>query len=597
MSPGLTETARIGTVLGTEEATPTGFWFLVAPGASVQLDDLIVSRTAVPGGGTVTFYGIVDAVRKKHEGVSFDSDVEDVTLGVLPASISYAARVLVTRVNPEVFVPPQPGDAVMHARGDDLKMALSADKMGEQAFPGGLLADGQVLPLNYAFVSGEQGGHINISGISGVATKTSYALYLLHAIFRSGVGSHTARAVIFNVKGEDLLFLDQPNSKVDAREGGVRAAKRLNADRYQLLGLPREPFRDVQFLAPPRSGGDVIVPNVEQRGAGVTPFVFTLREFGLRRMLPYCFADRDASLNLGFVIGGVEERLYRLAQNGDTPYFTVEDWQPDPALAVDEGVRFTEMGAARIETFAQLVSYLEYKLVEQNDGDGDRKWVGKQAPATLHAFIRRLRGVQKYLTPLVRGDLSAQQAARYRPDLLRAGIQTSVVDIHTLSSHAQMFVVGVLLKELFEFKERVGRQNTVFVVLDELNKYAPRDGESPIKDILLDIAERGRSLGIILIGAQQTASEVERRIVSNAAIRVVGRLDLAEAERPEYRFLPQSYRARAGILQPGTMLISQPDVPNPVLVNYPFPAWATRGDEVAGPQGAVEDVARDLLGL
>ena len=51
-------------------------------------------------------------------------------------------------------------------------------------------------------------------------------------------------------------------------------------------------------------------------------------------------------------------------------------------------------------------------------------------------------------------------------------------------------------------------------MIDELNKYAPREGNSPIKDVLLDIAERGRSLGIILIGAQQTASEVERRIVS-----------------------------------------------------------------------------------
>ena len=69
-------------------------------------------------------------------------------------------------------------------------------------------------------------------------------------------------------------------------------------------------------------------------------------------------------------------------------------------------------------------------------------------------------------------------------------------------------------------------------MIDELNKYAPREGSSPIKEVLLDIAERGRSLGIILIGAQQTASEVERRIVSNSAIRVVGRLDPAEAGAP-----------------------------------------------------------------
>lgn len=594
---------RLGMVLGTEDVTPVSFWFAVTPGASVGLDDLVTVQTRKPDGSPVHFYGIVDHVRTRHEGVTFDSDVADVVAGLLPAAVSYAARVQVTRVSPENFIPPQPGDEVRRARGEDLRLALSADKM-KRSFPGGLLADGQVLPLNYQFVNGEQGGHINISGISGVATKTSYALFLLHAIFRSGVldahgEGHRTRALIFNVKGEDLLFLDQPNREVAQREADTQAAKGLPAGRYELLGLPMTPFRDVQFLAPPKAGaGDVIVPDVEQRPSGVTPFVFSLREFCVRRMLPYVFPDGNASLNLGFVIGNIEEKLARLAAGDDAPYLTVEDWQPDTETLLAEDVRFDDVGKTRLQTFAQLISYLEYKLLEQNDGEGDLKWVLKQNQGTLRAFIRRLRGVQKHLQPLVRGDLPPERAQAYRPDILKAGVQTTVVDIHKLGAHAQSFVVGVLLRDLFEYKERTGRQDTVFVVLDELNKYAPRDGDSPIKDVLLDIAERGRSLGIILIGAQQTASEVERRIVSNAAIRVVGRLDLAEAERPEYRFLPQSFRSRAGILQPGTMLVSQPDVPNPVLVSYPFPAWATRRDEVAEEVGqTAEDTAKDWLGL
>ena len=118
-------------------------------------------------------------------------------------------------------------------------------------------------------------------------------------------------------------------------------------------------------------------------------------------------------------------------------------------------------------------------------------------------------------------------------------------------------------------------------MLDELNKYAPREGSSPIKEILLDVAERGRSLGIILVGAQQTASEVERRIVANSAIRVVGRLDSAEATRGEYGFLPPVQRQRATIIKPGTMLVSQPEIPIPLVVQFPFPAWATRASEAA----------------
>src|SRR5215210_8785489 len=103
--------------------------------------------------------------------------------------------------------------------------------------------------------------------------------------------------------------------------------------------------------------------------------------------------------------------------------------------------------------------------------------------------------------------------------------QVTVVDLHQLPERAQRFVVGVVLAAETARKEAAGPGALLFTMLDELNKYAPRDGSSPIKEVLLDIAERGRSLGIILIGAQQTASEVERRVVANAAIKVVGRLD------------------------------------------------------------------------
>jgi len=155
-----------------------------------------------------------------------------------------------------------------------------------------------------------------------------------------------------------------------------------------------------------------------------------------------------------------------------------------------------------------------------------------------------------------------------------------------LHERAQRFVVGVILKRLFEDKEERGsRDPLTFIVLDELNKYAPREGWSPIKEILLDIAERGRSLGIVLIGAQQTASEVERRIVANSSFRVVGRLDAAEAARDEYGFLGAA-RPRAAILKPGTMIVLQPEIPLPLHVRFPFPAWATRPGEVASAAGA-----------
>ena len=124
------------------------------------------------------------------------------------------------------------------------------------------------------------------------------------------------------------------------------------------------------------------------------------------------------------------------------------------------------------------------------------------------------------------------------------------------------------------------------MVLDELNKYAPKEGTSPIKEILLDVAERGRSLGIILLGAQQTASQVEDRIVGQSSIRVVGRLDSAEAERGQYGFLRGAVRDRATILKPGTMMLSQPEIPVPLVVEFPFPAWASRPSEAGANPAA-----------
>ena len=143
-----------------------------------------------------------------------------------------------------------------------------------------------------------------------------------------------------------------------------------------------------------------------------------------------------------------------------------------------------------------------------------------------------------------------------------------------------------MIKRLFEHKERMGRREPLhFLVLDELNRYAPREGWSPIKEVLLDVAERGRSLGIILIGAEQTASEVERRVIANSAFRVVGRLDMAEAQRSEYGFLPAVTRARAGILKPGSVIVQQPSIPTPLQVRFPFPCWATRAEEAAPAGG------------
>jgi DNA helicase HerA-like ATPase len=542
----------VGRVLGTADATPLTFWVAVAPGAYLQLDDVVTTERELPGQPPVTIAGVVTAVRARHEGAQFDSDVFAIAEGTLPAQVQEAAEITTTRVQPEVYVPPSPGAIVHRARGEARASALYFDRMQRQV-PMGFGRDGAPVYLNADFLDGSRGAHVSISGISGVATKTSFATFLLYSVFRSGVlggagESANSRALIFNVKGEDLLFLDHPNTQLDE----------ATVDAYAKLGLTAGPFPDVRVYAPPRAGDSSGTPDVNKRMTGVDSFYWTLAEFCDKRLLPFVFADADDERQqYTMVVHAVTAHLARVAQ---------------PA---DGGI---SLDGIRIGDYATLVDHIVNQL---NDDATRHIWTGSAVGlGTVNAFARRLIASKKDLARLVRGDLAAR-----RPHQINTAesAQVTVVDLHNLPDRAQRFVVGVTLKTEFERKEKAGTAKPLlFVVLDELNKYAPREGSSPIKEVLLDIAERGRSLGVVLIGAQQTASEVERRIVANSAIRVVGRLDPAEASRPEYGFLPPAQRQRALLAKPGTMFVGQPEIPVPLCVEFPFPSWATRPAE-AGP--------------
>ncbi len=556
--------ATVGRVLGTLDAMPLEFWVGVAEGQYLQLDDVVLVETPLPDGRTVRLYGIVDLVRARHEGARFDSDVFLIEDGVMPASVAYAAHVKVTRVEPEIFVPPRPGQEVKRAAGLDRDQALFFDSM-ERRLPIGLSRDGEPVYANLDFLDGSRGAHVNISGISGVATKTSYATFLLHSLFHCGaLGAEAAstHALVFNVKGEDLLFLDEPNARLRDED---RAA-------YAKLGLRAEPFDSVQLLAPVRPGNRERLPATGSRQQGVKAFFWTLRELVNDRLLRFLFAEaEDAASQLGFVVDRIEAKLLAAAREGkDT----------DPWIAID---------GQRVETFDAFVEALTGR-----DGAEGRslaeEWAAPAATGTVAAFERRLHAAARHVGHLVRGT-DVGKRDDHRLDWRKR--QLSVIDIHSLHDRAKRFVVGAVLKRMFEDKESLGTSRPlVFVVLDELNKYAPREGSGPIKEVLLDIAERGRSLGVVLVGAQQTASEVEGRIVANAALRVVGRLDTAEAERPEYAFLTAAGRGRAGILKPGTMIVQQPEIPTPLLVRFPFPAWATRKSEVSAKAVSEADVFR-----
>lgn len=551
---------QIGIIMGSKETTPLDFWISVSESACVQLDDVIRVESQDPETGVpIHYYGLVDRVEKSLEGLEFHSDSRRVHEGLLPYSLCYAARVTITRIEPEIYTPPRPGDPVYRAEAEHFDQALYFNQM-ERRLPAGRLQNGQPAWFNYDFIDGTRGGHVSISGISGVATKTSFTLFLLHGIFHSASipesQRRNARAIIFNVKEEDLFYLDQPNKKLTA----------AHEAQYAQLGLPAIPFQDVGFYAPCKDAQGVMVPDTVKQ-EGVQVYGWSLLQVAKHRQLRFLFGE-DIGGNLVFVLDRVSDRLFEMALGAKQQVLTTGDpYQVKLASLRDL--------SKHLQQIVEDLEDEELDGAEAYDAQrAKRYWFGSNATGTVKAFLRRLDHAIHHVQHLVRSDLRTQQAVAWQDK------QLTVIDIHTLHAKGQMFVVGSILEEIMDYKSRSGNKQPVYIVLDELNRYAPRSGYSPIRDALLDIAERGRSMGLILLGAQQTASEVEKRIVSNAALRVTGRLDGAEASAKEYDYLRGSFRQRALMLRPGSMIIQQPELPSPLLVNVPWPAWATRASEV-----------------
>ncbi|MEI7925769.1 MAG: ATP-binding protein, partial [Chloroflexota bacterium] len=385
----------------------------------------------------------------------------------------------------------------------------------------------------------------------------------------------------------DLLYLDRPSTEFS--DDDATAWRRLGVEPtpFALATPPAggQPARastpaagqpTVAYWAPPRAhAGDALMPDVSGRSDGIAAFHWTPREFIDEDLLQFVFTDAtDARNQIPFVEERVRSQLKRLAVDVlGAPGAVVLREQNDR----EGGQRAVHARASErvLRTLRDLTEEIGTHLEPEEGGEPDFAWSGRVQGGTVSAFMRRLHAASQdsRLGRLVRDGES------HRID--RRAATVSVVAIQNLHDLAQRFVVGALLRETFRDKEETGQRLPLsIVVLDELNKYAPREGQSPLKEMLIDIAQRGRSLGVLMIGAQQSASRVAPDVLENASIRVTGRLDAAESERAEFGWMLPSTKARARLLKPGTMVLGQPAVPVPIVLNFPRVPWATRADEV-----------------
>ena len=214
-------------------------------------------------------------------------------------ALSYA-KVSVIHNTKENFMPVFEGTPVYTADLTDVQIALGLDNIDEKsAIPCGLMkaSNNVSVPIKYNgdFLIGPEGAHMNISGISGLATKTSYVMFLLKAIqykYKEDVA-----IIVMNVKGDDLLHVHQPNKQ-------ITDAQRKEWDD---LGVPCAPFENVKYLYPYRK-------QKEKRYANTALPIADLDEQ---------FAAKQAS-NFVYTFEHDVDKVDMLFSNVDDPNWTIE---------------------------------------------------------------------------------------------------------------------------------------------------------------------------------------------------------------------------------------------------------------------------------
>jgi hypothetical protein len=562
----------LGRVVATERKpnTPHEFHFWTAIDSPVGIGTIVRVDGANPMDGQIPhIYGIV------VEGFSYtdlQSPMHDV-LGHdgLPTTAGYAATeraeirlytAAVLRQIPEEPLQPVPMGQVFLAEEADVQVALRMDSYlregGNTGIPVGVYRAGgteAVIYLDADFLLGPEAAHLNITGVSGLATKTSAVEWLLASLFTHfPEDKGSIAAVCFNVKGPDLCYLDKPG-KIEKSDDAL----------YEKLGVEAKPFENVRYFAPYTAKGLALntFRNNEALLDNVTPLTW-----GLREVLQFA----EVLLNKDDIDAKSDALIDFITENVVDKEFT------DPILSKKH----------RVQSFADLDAWFRDVLqgMEKKDGESWR---------THHvATIRKVRNRLSNISTRCAGLVTDSGAVSDLPFGSFEDRTVYVVDVANLEEDAQDLIFARIVSKLREHLERrdLGVKHLV-VFVDELNKYAPGDGsDTYVRKMLLDIAERGRYLGLVLFSAQQFRSQVHRRVVGNSGTSLFGRMDPDELSTPGYAVLSPATRTKLATLEKGQLMIRHPHFTQPIFVRFPRPA-VMQGREGSELYPQANDVSLD----
>lgn len=546
----------IGRASATESAVNTSEHFhgwlspdaIVNPFDIIEVDHLEGSRT----------YGLVTEISHTTDAASHLANLISFDFGdvhVEPQTPRQGADVLEADVlanysanNParSIYMPVRSGSPLRFADELGIQIALGIDSIeAEDRIPTGVvrMTNGTMAPvfLNRKFLLGPEGAHVNITGLSGLATKTSFATVLLQSILQR---TDDVAVIMLNVKQNDLLVIDQASMRLDDNDRAL----------YATMGIEARPFNTVRYL----------IPRGRARRAncyGNPPENHRVYAYSLADVAGTPATPGPGLLSLFSGIPDEAETLSGLCSQ------------------VDSDQRHGNGNFARVRSWRQLVNGPPVFV------NGEVARIGAYRVDSVGRFRRLLSRVVETRQSGIfmdNRDVNTVNLGQEIRTITRG--ETIVVDIYNLTEEERALVFGHVILEVYRMYAEAAQDDPrmphkVVVFVDELNKYAPaRSRGGAVFDYLLDISARGRSMGVVLLGAEQFMSEVHTQVAATST-KVIGRSDPAELNDAAYRVIPQDLRQHLVRLEKGEMVVSHPMFRKPIRVMVPKPAYRQIGHE------------------
>jgi hypothetical protein len=588
----------IGRVVTSEESPATAHEFFFWTAETEAAQNLDIGHIVAAESEDATAVAVLDDPRRYSDLQSFLDDFYaydgDPSLEALSERVEilvFRARVLATKHRDERKKSKRPvrTGPVFFATNAAIEFALGTEEFSGHSIPMLLHENGnekngspQRTPLyvDEEYLLGPEAGHLNITGMSGLSTKTSHALFTIASTFQT-VEDKKVAALMFNVKGADLLFLDKP-VEVSAEDdpelaerykrAGQRGLPPEDREMYESLGIEIEPFENLRIFAPLTFGGD-------PQASTVYPADIPAKNLNTRRRA-----------------WGEDSCVYPIV-------WDLEDVLPhagrifDPTDYDDKFKGFVEyLRAGQVRTMRRFHAEIDEAFAYFEESESSY-WNGHHQ-ATV-AKVRNRFGV----LPSKCGGLLVDGEVEYgdlpQVDGTFEDREMRVVDISQLSGVPQDLVVTKVINSVWEMAEqnRLGVDKLIIFV-DELNKYAPSGSRtSSLKDTLVDIAARGRHLHLTLFGAQQFRSRVDDEVVGNAATSLYGRIGDEELTNSSYRSFSGTTREELLQLEKGRLLLRHAHYAVPIFGTFPRPMvlMGKQGTDIFGEQE--QDPASSVLAV